>query len=173
MVYKIFLLSPCKSVYFTGYFTALSQCIQQYGWQLSLFDFRDSDINVSAQAAIRLGTLIKRCNPNRLIVPAAGRHMDHASTYILVRQALRLTEQARSVFVCDAYKGLLPSTDFLYYHDITHVAEEKLRMVASLSSGQHAKETVEYVRALSILRGLEANTTYAEGFLCVSSGGVF
>jgi LmbE family N-acetylglucosaminyl deacetylase len=153
--------------------TALKQCVQQHRWQLSILDFRDCDFNVSAQAALRLGTLIKRVDPARLIVPAPGRHMDHASTYILVRQALRLTEQARSFFVCDAYKGLLPSTDFLYYYDITGIADEKLKMVASLSSGRHAEETVEYVRALSIIRGLEANTTYAEGFSLVFPGGSF
>jgi LmbE family N-acetylglucosaminyl deacetylase len=152
---------------------ALQQSARDYQWQLSILDFRDCEIIVSAKAAIHLGNLIQKLDPDRLIVPAPGRHMDHASVCILVKQALRLTNQARSFFLCDAYKGLLPSVEHLYYHDITQVVDEKLRMITSLSHGQHAQETVDYVRALSIVRGLEANTSHAEAFSLISSGGSF
>ncbi len=152
---------------------ALKKCAQHYQWELSILDFRDCEITVSAGAALRIGKLVETLNPDRLIVPAPGRHMDHASTFILMKQALRLSEQPRSFFACDAYKGLLPSTEFLYYYDTTDITDEKLKMISTLADGQHAQETVEYVRALSIVRGLEANTTCAEAFLLISPGGNF
>lgn len=152
---------------------ALRQVADHRHWQLSILDYRDCNIAVSLEAALRVGRLIQEFDPETLIVPAPGRHIDHAATHLLVKHALRLTEQSRPFYLCDAYKGLLASTDFLYYDDTSAVIEEKVALVDLLAEGQHARDLTQYVRALGIVRGLEANTASAEAFALVAPGGTF
>jgi LmbE family N-acetylglucosaminyl deacetylase len=137
----------------------------EYRWRIEVLDFRDCAIPVTLEAALRVGRLLARLEPTRLVVPNGGRHMDHAAAFTLAQHALRFTQLEPELLVCDAYKGSLASSEHLAYRDIGEVYDKKIDMVGRMGIEEHGDHLVEYTRLLARLRGMEANREYAESFL--------
>jgi LmbE family N-acetylglucosaminyl deacetylase len=142
---------------------------EEYRWHIEVLDFRDCGIPVSLEAALRVGRLLTRLEPTRLIVPNGGRHMDHAAAFTLAQHALRFAQLEPEMLVCDAYKGSLASAEHLAYRDIGPVYDKKIDMVGRMGVDEHGDHLVEYTSLLAKLRGMEANREHAEAFLRVDT----
>jgi LmbE family N-acetylglucosaminyl deacetylase len=140
-------------------------------WKLTCFEERDCAITVSLAMAARLANLMNR-SASLVIVPAPGRHMDHASAYTLVAAAARETLEPKQIWVCDAYKGTLAGHSRLHYEDIGERLAVKRELLAGLETNKaHRDEIDHYLSALAVLRGLECGVAAAEAFYRVPEGG--
>ena len=100
---------------------AIHDICRSYGWNLQIFDYHDTAIPTNLAVVTRVARLLQQAGCSRLIVPAAGRHIDHGVVSLVVRQALRLARINTAVSVCDAYKGCLASFEVLDYTDVSDV----------------------------------------------------
>ncbi len=140
-------------------------------WSVTCFEERDCAITVSMAMVARLAHLMNR-GASLVIVPAPGRHMDHASAYTLVAAAAREALQPSEIWICDAYKGTLAGHTRLHYEEIGDRLAVKRELLAELETNKvHRDEVDHYISALAVLRGLECGATAAEAFYRVPEGG--
>lgn len=143
------------------------------GCEVAFFDYRDTEVQRTRDAAVRLGRFIAALKPDTIITwDAFNSHPDHRETSKIVMDGIRFARLPRLVEPHLPHRLDIPvyqfvdrrSRDPLIYVDVSEQIDKILKAVAVYSAAFDWADVEERVRVRRAAIGMECGVRYAEQF---------
>ncbi len=143
------------------------------GCEVAFFDYGDTQVQLSRDAAIRMGQFIAELKPDAIITwDSFNSHPDHRETAKIIMDGLRFARLPRLVEPHPPHRIDLPiyqfvdhrSRDPIIYVDVSDQIDTILKAVAVYSEAFDWTDVEERVRIRRASIGMECGVRYAEQF---------
>ena len=143
------------------------------GCEVAFFDYADTQVQLSREAAVRMGRFIAEVKPDAIITwDSFNSHPDHRETAKIIADAVRFARLPRLVEPYTPHRIELPvyqladsrSLDPLVYIDVSEQIEKILKAVAVYAAAFAWTNVDERVRLRRASIGMQCGVRYAEQF---------
>jgi LmbE family N-acetylglucosaminyl deacetylase len=143
------------------------------GCEVAFFDYGDTQVQLSREAAVRMGRYIAELKPDALITwDSFNSHPDHRETSKIIMDGIRFARLPQLVEPHTSHRIEIPvyqfvdrrSLDPLVYVDVSEQIDKILKAVTVYSEAFDWSNVEERVRVRRAAVGMECGVRYAEQF---------
>jgi LmbE family N-acetylglucosaminyl deacetylase len=143
------------------------------GCDVRFFDYGDTQVQLSRDAAVRMGQVIAELKPDAIITwDSSNSHPDHRETVKIIMDGIRFARLPRLVAPRAPHRLELPvyqfvdrrSPDPIVYVDVSEQMDKILKAVAVYSEAFDWTDVEDRVRIRRAAIGMECGVRYAEQF---------